>query len=72
MCNHDSHDTFPISTGKVWHPDDKAQATPTRLNSSELYRPDVLNTIEAKIRELDGELRELSLDIHGMHISFAA
>lgn len=63
MCIHDNDK--PQTTGKVWHPDDKAQATPARPGATELYRPDILETIEAKIKDLDGELRELSLDIHG-------
>ncbi|KAF5384097.1 hypothetical protein D9615_003262 [Tricholomella constricta] len=53
------------TTGPVWHPDDKAIPTPTRPNGEkDIYRPDILEHIEATIKELDGELRELSLDIH--------
>jgi hypothetical protein len=51
----------------VWHPDDHAQPAPSNPNSSEIYRPDILETIEARIHEMDGELRTLSLDIHCMN-----
>jgi hypothetical protein len=50
----------------VWHPDDNAQPAPSNPNPSEIYRPEVLETIEAKIHEMDSDLRALSLDIHGM------
>jgi hypothetical protein len=63
MCIHHASDNI---NSKVWRPDDTAQATPTRPGSSELYRPDILETIEAKIKQMDAELRELSLDIHGI------
>jgi hypothetical protein len=66
MCNCHSEESIPQSSQKLWHPDDKVQATPARPGSTEIYRPDILGTIEAKIKELDAELRELSLDIHGM------
>ena len=62
MCNHASDS----SNLKVWRPDDTAQPTPAQPGSSQLYRPDILETIEAKIKEMDAELRELSLDIHGI------
>jgi len=64
MCSCHSAESTPQSNNKVWRPDDKTQATPSRPGSIEIYRPDILETIEAKIKELDGELRELSLDIH--------
>jgi hypothetical protein len=56
----------PPSSAKavVWHPDDQAKPTPLNPNPSELYRPDVLETIEGRLHELDSELRGLSLDIH--------
>ena len=66
MCNLHLNDV-PKSSNKVWHPDDETKPTPARPNSSELYRPDILQTIEARIEELDKELRELSLDIHGAY-----
>ena len=62
MCSHASDS----SNLKVWRPDDPAQPAPAQPGSSQLYRPDILETIEAKIKEMDGELRELSLDIHGI------
>ncbi|CAA7266203.1 unnamed protein product [Cyclocybe aegerita] len=49
---------------KVWRPDDNTSPSPAQPGSSEIYRCDILETIEAKIKELDSELRELSLDIH--------
>ena len=67
MCNHHASDNIPSTNSKVWRPDDTAQPTPSRPGSSELYRPDILETIEAKIKEMDAELRELSLDIHGTY-----
>jgi hypothetical protein len=70
MCRCHTEESIPQSNNKVWHPDDKAQATPSQPGSNDIYRPDILETIEAKIKELDGELRELSLDIHGMSFQF--
>lgn len=52
--------------GTAWRPEDTAKPTPANPNGTELYRPDILDHIEATIKELDGELRELSLDIHSM------
>ncbi|RDB23724.1 Peptidase M20 domain-containing protein 2 [Hypsizygus marmoreus] len=53
------------NSGPVWSPDDKAKPTPSRPDgASGIYRPDILEHIEATIKELDGELRDLSLDIH--------
>ncbi len=64
MCNH--HSGPPGNKGNAWHSDDNAQPAPLRPNSSEIYRPDILETIETEITRLDDELRELSLDIHCM------
>ena len=33
--------------------------------TGELYKPEVMKTIEGKLDSLDAELRELSLKIHG-------
>jgi len=63
MCHQDH---LPTSNSIVWRPDDTAQPTPSQPGSTQLYRPDILETIEAKIKEMDPELRELSLDIHGI------
>lgn len=52
-----------MDTDILWRPED--EAPPVKSNTSELYRPDILETIEKTIEELDGELRRLSLDIHG-------
>jgi len=63
MCVPES--TNPAKTNdKIWRPDDGSKPSPAKPGSKELYRPDILDTIEAKIKELDGELRTLSLDIH--------
>ena len=69
MCNHLACDDSSDSNSKVWRPDDTDQPTPRKPGFSQLYRPDILETIEAKIKEMDAELRELSLDIHGNTIS---
>jgi len=52
--------------GTAWRLEDIAKPTLTRPNAADIYRPDILDHIEATIKELDGELRQLSLDIHGM------
>ncbi|KAF8153051.1 hypothetical protein B0H34DRAFT_800308 [Crassisporium funariophilum] len=64
MCHLHSNENNQNSNNKAWRPDDGAQATPSKPNSSEIYRPDVLQTIETRIKEMDEELRALSLDIH--------
>ena len=66
MCSHHANDNIPNLNSKAWRPYDTAEPTPLRAGSSQLYRPDILETIEAKIKEIDAELRELSLDIHGI------
>lgn len=62
-CCHFS--TQNSSSGVAWRPEDTAKPTPARPNASDIYRPEILDHIESTIKELDGELRELSLDIHG-------
>ncbi|TFK31807.1 hypothetical protein BDQ12DRAFT_729235 [Crucibulum laeve] len=62
MCIHDEN--LVISSNSLWHPDDQTKPTARAPGATDLYRPDVLDTIEAKIRELNAELRVLSLDIH--------
>jgi len=57
----------PSVNYKIWRPDDGTHPSPAKPGSSEIYRPDVLETIEAEIKRLDGDLRNLSLDIHGKH-----
>ncbi|EDR10639.1 uncharacterized protein LACBIDRAFT_317321 [Laccaria bicolor S238N-H82] len=61
ICDH-TNDNFSVN--EVWRPDDNAQPKPRRPGSSDIYRPDVLETIESTIKDLDAELRALSLDIH--------
>ena len=69
MCNHHTSAAIPGShLGVVWRPDDNDDVIlpmPAQPGSSELYRPDILETIEAKIKEMIAESRELSDDIHG-------
>ena len=67
MCN--PHSNQPESKKKAWHPDDQVEPAPSSPNSSELYRPAILETIEEKIKELDSDLRALSLDIHCMTLA---
>lgn len=57
------------ATPVVWRPDDNQRRSPSHPGSSEVYRPDILETIEKRIAELDKELRELSLEIHGAFLS---
>lgn len=51
-------------SGTAWRPEDIARPTPATPNAGDIYRPDILDHIEATITELDEELRKLSLDIH--------
>lgn len=62
MCHLDGVEQ---TASTLWRPEDQSQPAPLRPGSSEIYRPDILKTIEAKIEELSEELRILSLDIHG-------
>lgn len=58
----------PVDSGapvEVWRPDDNKSPAPANPDGEDFFRPDILATIEEKIKELDKELRELSLDIHG-------
>ncbi|PPQ95365.1 hypothetical protein CVT26_008210 [Gymnopilus dilepis] len=64
MCTQHPDETAFKSKDVVWRSDDNAKAAPARPGSTQLFRPDILQTIEAKIAELDSELRELSLNIH--------
>ncbi|KAJ6590974.1 hypothetical protein DFH09DRAFT_907952 [Mycena vulgaris] len=52
----------PAPPGTVWRPEDTSPATPVCPDT--VYREDILETIEQTITALDGELRELSMDIH--------
>jgi hypothetical protein len=62
MCHCDSVEQTAFT---LWRPEDKYHPTPLRPGSSEIYRADILETIEVKIKELNEELRAVSLDIHG-------
>ncbi|KAG1802068.1 uncharacterized protein HD556DRAFT_1438107 [Suillus plorans] len=50
----------------VWRPEDDPNIRPP-LQEGQVNRPDILNVIETSIDGLSGELRMLSLDIHGNH-----
>ena len=66
MCQCSDHRPDLTKPG-VWRRDDaNAQPQPVRGHNPHLvFRADVLETIEEKIKQLDNELRALSLDIHG-------
>ena len=49
----------------AWRPGDSTSDPVDRKYPGDLYRPEVLETIEGKIGELDESLRRLSLDING-------
>ncbi|KAG6855737.1 hypothetical protein H0H87_011407 [Tephrocybe sp. NHM501043] len=54
-----------VGSGSVWKRGDTTKPSPSRPNgASDIYRPDILKHIEETLKELDHELRELSLDIH--------
>lgn len=54
------------SLDNVWRPDDKSAVLPSYIacGDRDVYRPDVLKTIEAEIERVKEDLRTLSLDIH--------
>lgn len=62
MCQPDS--TQAVSTD-FWRPGDDVALV--KGTGADIFRPDVYKVIEAKIAELDGELRTLSLEIHGAY-----
>ncbi|KAG6827534.1 hypothetical protein H0H92_011413, partial [Tricholoma furcatifolium] len=67
-CQHANN----ASNGPVWAPNDGTKPTPSQPNrASDLYRPDILQHIEETLRDIDGELRELSLDIHCVGVAIA-
>jgi hypothetical protein len=55
----------PSSQAQVWHPDDDIRPQAECPNGLEIHRPEILDFIENNIQEISGELRRLSLDIHG-------
>ncbi|KAF9450012.1 hypothetical protein P691DRAFT_811259 [Macrolepiota fuliginosa MF-IS2] len=60
-CDLEAQQTW---TNNVWRPGDKAAPAPQDPHLDQIYRPEVLETIEKRINELSDELRTLSLDIH--------
>lgn len=53
----------PGSTAGFWRPQDNVDNV--KGTDTPIFRPDVYTIIEKKIAELDKELWELSVDIHG-------
>ncbi|KAJ3568023.1 hypothetical protein NP233_g5984 [Leucocoprinus birnbaumii] len=51
-------------TNEIWRPEDEVKPAPQDPHPEQLYRPEVLHTIEEKINELSDQLRDLSVDIH--------
>lgn len=54
--------------GGIWRPDQDHPPpyTGTSFKEFAIFRPEVMKTIEAAIYTLNGDLRELSIRIHGM------
>jgi hypothetical protein len=62
-----SHDTLEGHSKRVWRPDDTDELSiPSGTKQGDIYRPEVLETVEAKIDALSEDLRKLSLDISGV------
>ena len=59
----DTHSTIPQMT-KLWRPGDKIDV---HGNGAEIHDPALFETVESSIEALDKDLRELSLDISGLH-----
>ena len=53
----------PENPSAFWRPQDDLKGL--KGTGAAIFRPDLYKVIERKIDELDEELRELSLDIHG-------
>jgi hypothetical protein len=49
--------------GTAWRPEDPEQVI---ARTEDVYKPEILNTIETKIDDLADDLTRLSLDISGM------
>jgi len=64
MCTSTITNSVRASANRVWRPDDGTSPAPP-LPATDIYRPDILETIASRIKEIDGELKALSLDIHG-------
>ena len=58
------HDSLALNIGEEPGPPPYGD-----LSDHFVYRPEVMSTIESTIAELDDELRELNLEIHGRKIS---
>lgn len=67
--------TMTTAGTEIWRPDDghdlKALATSIQLKRGQnVYKPEILDVIDATMDGLSDELRALSLDIHGEHEPF--
>lgn len=56
----------------IWRPDDGHDVTAiassiSRANGQSVYKPEILDAIDASIDSSSDELRKLSLDIHCKH-----
>ncbi|KAJ7178012.1 hypothetical protein C8R46DRAFT_1346276 [Mycena filopes] len=62
--NPQSFEAAPAPPASVWRPDDTTPTVPVCPDT--VYREDILNTasVEKTIKDLDGELRKLSMDIY--------
>jgi hypothetical protein len=58
--------THDVSSANLWRPGHADAGLPpyTTHGEGDVYRPEVLKTIEAEIERVKGDLRKLSLDIH--------
>jgi hypothetical protein len=53
-------------TSVAWRPEDPEQVV---IRTEDVYNPEILNTIEARIDDLADDLTRMSLDISGMRQS---
>lgn len=53
------------NSGPAWSPEDSTKPAPSNPDGAkDIYRPDILEHIEATIKQLDEKLKALCLDIH--------
>ena len=55
------------TTDVIWRPGDKI---PAEGSGKEIYRPEIFQTIDTSIDDLDEKLRALSVEIHGKYKCF--
>ena len=61
FCGHGDH-----NRSANWWPADKPPSY-SSTGTNEIFRPDVMKTIEKTLNDLSSELRDLSLMIHGKY-----